>query len=371
MIEEYAVVLVLLAIYLSECIFFPSGSASLFRRSIRGHGIVLPVGAVTGNHQLVVENLLPQTGSVFVAEPAPPLISPSGVCCFLNGSENRVAGYVDFADAGFFSSKDCSVSSGSTFVCSSGTAQQAERLSDLLARIKASAISERDTLITDGFQHMLDTRRAGRRWRAYQRACGLLSLDSWTLFGTLVALFAMLALFRFQLVAAWPLAVLALIVMPHSVYVFFRVHLMLFPQKSHERWKEVALMILTPPACIRAGDFIARELFAGFHSLAVSRVLLDEDGSRGFTARTLREIIYPLNVDDPYNSSEAAEWAKKKWAAVVWEWAEREFGDPLQLVGAPEKLTEGCICYCPRCLTQYLLLRNSCSDCPGVALKLF
>jgi hypothetical protein len=368
-INEYVLVLVLIAIYLSECIFFPSAGATLLKGSIRGSRFVLPAAASTFGYRLAVESPLPQAGSIFVAEPAPPLISPSGVLCFSKGLENRAALYVDFADEGCFLSKDCSVSNGSELICASGTAEQAAHLSDLLTNIKASDMDKRDALITDGFRRMLDTRRAGRRWRAYQRAFGFLSLDSWVLFGAFVSLIAMIAFFKLPLVTAWPLAVLSLILVPHSAYVFFRVHLLLFPNKTHERWKQIALMILTPLACVRGGDFITRELFAGFHSLAVSRVLLDEAGSRSFTARTLRELIYPIVTEYPH--CEAAEWAKRKWAAVVWEWSEQEFGDPQCLIHAPKKISEGCICYCPRCLAQYLFLRNSCSDCPGVTVRNF
>src|SRR5258708_3923853 len=157
------------------------------------------------------------------------------------------------------------------------------------------------------------------------------------MFGTLVALFAMLVLFRFQAVAAWPLAVLILLVIPHTAYVFYRVHVIFFRRKVEDRWRQIALMFLTPPACIRASDFIAHELFAGFHSLAVSRVLLNDVESRDFAARTLREMMYPLDIDDRNNSSVAAEWAKAKWMTVVWEWMENEFGDPRQLIDAPQK----------------------------------
>jgi hypothetical protein len=371
-IDEYALVLVLLAVYLSECIFLSSGHATLFRRSIRENWRVSPPRyPVTLIYRLVVEGLLPQLGSVFVAEPAPPLISPSGVFYFPHIGETGSARYIDFADAEPFVSKDCSVWSGAAFVCSSGTTHQAQWLAALLTEIKASDVTRRDALITSSFHRMLDVRRAARRWRAFQRVSGFLSLGSWMSFGVLGALFAMLVVFRFQLVAAWPLGILALIVIPQTAYVFYRVHLMFFRQKSQERWKQIALMFLTPPACMRAGDFIARELFAGFHPLAVSRVVLDEFESRSFTARTLREMMYPLDIDDQGTSSEAAEWARRKWMTIVREWAEREFGDPRQLIGVPRKATPNCICYCPRCLTQYVFSRSCCSDCPDVPVEPF
>ncbi len=372
MINEFALILVLFAVYLSECIFLPSGHASLFKRSIRGRWRVsLPTSPATSLYRVVVEGLLPQLGSVFVAEPAPPLISLSGVCCFLGRADTASPKYIDFANTEPFLSKGCTVSSGSEVVCFSGTAQQAHLLSELLAKVKVSDSTRRDALITADLRRMLNTRRAAQRWKAYQKASGFLSLGSWTMFGTLVALFAMLVLFRFQAVAAWPLAVLILLVIPHTAYVFYRVHVIFFRRKVEDRWRQIALMFLTPPACIRASDFIAHELFAGFHSLAVSRVLLGNVESRDFAARTLREMMYPLDIDEPNDSSGAAEWAKAKWMKLVWEWIEQEFGDPRQLIDAPRKATAGCVCYCPRCLTQYLFLRGFCSDCPGVTVKSF
>ena len=372
MTNEFALTLVLVAVYVSDCIFLPSGHALLFKCSIRGRWRVsLPTSPITSTYRIVVEGLLPQLGSVFVSEPAPPLISPSGVHCFAGRADTGSAKYIDFADAEPFLSKDCTVLTGSEVVCSSGSAQQAQLLSELLSKVKASESIRRDALITADFRRMLNTQRAARRWRAYQKASGFLSLGSWTMFGTLVALFAMLAVFRFQAAAAWPLAVLILIVIPHTAYVFYRVHLIFFRRKVEDRWKQIVLMFLTPPACIRASDFIAHELFAGFHSLAVSRVLLDDVESREFAARTLREMMYPLDIGAHNDSSEGAEWAKGKWMTVVWEWMEHEFGDPRQLIDAPRKANAGCVCYCPRCLTQYLFLRNSCSDCPGITVKPF
>lgn len=361
----------LLAVYLSECIFFSSGRASLFKRPIRGNGSASsPLCLVISTYKVVIEGFLPRIGSVFVAEPAPPLISPSGVCCSPYRTDG-FARYIDFSDAESFLVKDCSVWSGSKFVCCSGTSQQAQRLSNLLDEVRASDITEREALITASFHKMLNTGGAARRWKAYQRASALLSFGSWTLLGAFVSLFALLVFFRFQLIAVLPLAVFALVFIPHTAYLFYRVHLMFFRQNVHERWKQIVLMFLMPPACIRASDFIAHELFAGFHSLAVSRVLSDDNESRNFTGRTLREMMYPTDSDNESSSSEAAVWAKRKWMAVVWEWAEQEFGDPRQLLGVPKKTSESCICYCPRCLTQYLLSRSYCADCPGVAVVPF
>jgi len=269
-IDEYALILVLFAIYISECIFSPSRDASLFRRSMRGHWVATSrTSQATFKYRLVVENLLPRQGSILVAEPAPPLIGPSGICCVQKRTETQVANCITFTEAGPFISKDCVVSSGSMFVCSLATATQAEHVAELLTTAKASNTTERDSLITHFFHQMLDTRRAVRRWKAFKKASRLLSVSSWALFGTLMALSIMLVLLRFQFAAAWPLTVVILVFLPRTVFLFYRIHIIFFRDKSSERWKQIALMLLTPPTAIRAGDLMAREIFSGFHSLAV------------------------------------------------------------------------------------------------------
>jgi hypothetical protein len=369
-IDEYALILVLFAIYLSECIFFPSRDASLFKRSILGYWKVAK-SSLTSRFRLVVENLLPRLGGTLLAESAPPLISPLGICCSQRGMGTRLAYCIDLADAGPFTYKDCDVLCGSRFVCSSVSAEQAVRLAELLTQVKASTIAERDSLITHAFHQLLDTRRAARRWKAYKKASKLLSFDTWALFGVLVALSVTLGPLRFQFAAAWPLALVTLVSLPHTAYLFYRIHLIFFRDKAQARWKQVALMFLTPTAAIRAGDLISREIFSGFHSLAVARVVLSEPESRAFTANTLREMSHPVDSNDEEGVSQVAKWARHRWASVVWAWTEKEFGDPRTLIQAPRKERASCVCYCPRCLAQYVVSRNYCADCPGVATQAF
>lgn len=373
MIDEYALILVLFAIYLSECVFFPSPDALLFSRSIGGSWRVdpTPPPQVTSRYRLVVEGLLPLRGGIVVAESEPPLISPSGICCSQRTGAVQIGQCIDLPEAGPFTSKDCAVWSGPTQVLSLATADQAQHLVELLSRVKASSIPERDSLITHTFHRMLDTRRAARRWKAYKKVSRLLALDSWILFCTLLVFSVVLAPLRFQLAAAWPLAIIALVVLPHTAYLFYRIHLMFFPHKALERWKQIALMFLTPPAAIRASDLIAREIFAGFHSLAVARVLLDDVKSRDFTTRILREMLYPLDQQNGEETPEVAKWTRQRWTSIVWEWTRQEFGDPQKLIHTPPKESPTCVCYCPRCLTQYVALRSYCSDCPTVATLSF
>ena len=370
MIDEYALILVLFAIYLSECIFFPSGDASLFKRSILGYWTVAK-SSVASRFRLVVENLLPRLGGTLLAESAPPLISPLGICCSQNGVGVRSAHCIDLDDAGPFTYKDYDVLSGSSFVCSSVTAEQAARLAELLTRVKASSIAERESIITHAFHQLLDTRRAARRWKAYKKASKLLSFDTWALFGVLIVLSVTLGPLRFQFAAAWPLAIVTLVLLPHTAYLFYRIHSIFFRDGAQARWKHVALMFLTPTAAIRASHLIEREIFSGFHSLAVARVVLSETESRAFTASTLREMSYPLDSNDEKSVSQAAKWARHRWASVVWAWTEKEFGDPQTLIQAPCKESASCVCYCPRCLAQYVVSRNYCADCPGVATQAF
>jgi len=380
--DEYWVILVLLAIYLSECIYFPPVQASLFQISTwRNWSVLVPPSPATAWYRLVVESPFPQLGVALLAEPAPPLLSPSGVYYSAGPPAAQVLHHLNFADAEPFRAIEASIVSGAIAtsanasspisVYRTATAQHAEDFSSLFARIQASDVSKREALITNAFRKLLSTRRPTSRWKAYRKACAFLFPVSWALFGSLVALLAMLWTFRFPFLIVWPLSIFAVSLIPHTAYVFYRIHRMFYKQNATERRKQMILLFLTPPACIRVSYLLARELFAGSHSLAVARVVLDEAASRDFTARTLRELTYPLNPGPANSQSEDLAWATNKWKSAVWEWTEQEFGNPRRLLKPPKRTTPDCIRYCPRCLAQYVLAKEACSDCSGVALQRF
>ena len=182
-------------------------------------------------------------------------------------------------------------------------------------------------------------------------------------------LLTMVAWVGLRLPALWPLGLIVVLLVADTIYTFNKVHRFLFPENTDERWKQIVLMILTPTASIRAKDFLLRELFAGFHFLVVARVILDSSQACIFTARVLRELTNPLSTGGSTDKCKAVEWTETEWRTVVWEWAEKEFGNPHKLIGAPEKLAPDCLCYCPRCLTQYMFVRTHCADCPGVVVR--
>jgi hypothetical protein len=321
--------------------------------------------------RLVFESPLPGLGSIVLGEAHPPPFSPSGICCILRSHSNSTVGVLEYSEVNKISSINCLVRADATEITSAGTVEHAKYLAKLLSRLKESSILEREVAINATLRKMLDTRAAGRRWRAYRRLSSYLFLGSWILFGMLVLFVVQVIVFRFRLGGMWPLAVTAVLLIAHVVCVFKRVHKILFPGCSAARWKQVILMILTPTTCIRVNDFLAQELFAGFHFLVVARVMLNEGECRKVTSRALRELTYPADLDGCKDNCAVSEWVTLNWRHAIERWIGQEFGSVEKLLEAPARSSPKSILYCPRCLTQYVFMKSHCSDCPRVSLQHF
>jgi hypothetical protein len=317
---------------------------------------------------LVCESPLPGLGSIVLGESQPPPFSPSGICCIRESHSKTASGLLEYADVSRFSFTNHLVLADATEIASAGTVEHARYLAELLSQVKESTISERELAINANLRKMLDTRSAGRRWRAYRRLSSYLFLVSWMLFGILVLFVVQVMVLRFRLSGTWPLAVSAVLLITHIVCVFKRVHEVLFPRSSAERWKQVMLMILTPTTCIRVNDFLIHELFAGFHFLVVARVMLNEAEARKVTSRALRELTYGADLEGCKDNCDAAEWVNLNWRLAVEKWIGQEFGNVEGFLESPAKSSSKSILYCPRCLTQYVVIKSHCADCPKVSL---
>jgi hypothetical protein len=140
-------------------------------------------------------------------------------------------------------------------------------------------------------------------------------------------------------------------------------HRKAFPERRFERRLHAFLMLIAPPGAIRAHDALSRDALAGFHPLAVARVLLPPQRFEAFARRTLLELRHP----EP--GAELPGLQAPLLAAC--ERLVRDAGLDLEALLAPPAPEEGCRSYCPRCRTQYALNQGRCSECVEQLLVAF
>ncbi len=155
----------------------------------------------------------------------------------------------------------------------------------------------------------------------------------------------------------WLLAAL-LAVQAGGLVAFARAHARLWPGERGPRRGQLAALALSPPGLMRAADLLTRDLFAGRAGLAVACVLLERAPFERLAGRALRAARHPA----PGDSRELHELERFLRAQRL---------EPDALDAPPERLGEDCLCYCPRCQTQFVIEAGSCESCSGIALVPF
>jgi len=211
------------------------------------------------------------------------------------------------------------------------------------------------------FGALLNTRRAARLWALYRRhttllvfACQLQVLVVFVL-SPLVAY----AITPYALVFLFPVW-MYLHVLTVCSFVRLTRHRIFRPAS---RGEEIATLLLSPPLALRASALILRELFAGFHWLAVVSVTSNAESALRLSTEYLRELDYPTAAEQEMRTDEGEAWRAAACSLVA-----NRYGTSAQLPGAAA--SHGGERYCPRCGTQFTLSVEMCNDC-GIKLLSF
>jgi hypothetical protein len=126
--------------------------------------------------------------------------------------------------------------------------------------------------------------------------------------------------------------------------------------RQSDRGVALAVTAVSPWASVRAPDRLGKGLLDGFHPAAVAQALFEGREWTNFVAARLRESAFvPEGETD----------GSRAWNA----WALQLGFDPRALLAPPER-EDHSASYCPRCLAQFKVSRELCSDC-GVPLTAF
>jgi hypothetical protein len=151
---------------------------------------------------------------------------------------------------------------------------------------RAEAIT---TLISSAFdkeviRRLLDEPR--RQNRPLRRAANALL---WFLF-----VVAPGVLWEIGVVMAWiPLGVVLVALLAVTVLLFHCAHLALYPEAEEERHHQFLILLLYPPAAIRACDALSRPQFERSHPLALASVVCPAPRFRSYARQTLLDLRHP------------------------------------------------------------------------------
>ncbi|MBX2810670.1 MAG: hypothetical protein KTR25_02625 [Myxococcales bacterium] len=184
----------------------------------------------------------------------------------------------------------------------------------------------------------------------------LVSLGSFIGFFYVPAMWAHWYLFVLVTVALWV----------HVLVEFSRVHRRFYPTAVGDRVTKLFMLGVSLPALAHARTFLARDLFVGFHPLAVGCVLLRGPTLHRFAADIWNDVKNPTHGIGTRSEAEVERQAMIRSHRAL---LENEGLGTQSLEAIPDEWAQrGFLGLCPRCRSVYEVAEGTCSDCVGVAL---
>lgn len=373
MSEGYALILLLCALYLSECFLL------IRKRSI---AIVSPWGwrwkvAVSSSFlssargSLILLNPLLPLGRVFVCHLSPISISPEGVCAFNLQSVLRL-GRPDQSSQVFTFDEITRCSTDGNFLdindarfVECGDKDQARALAELINSAVRSTPAERDRLLRGYIAKRFDGNAVSLRLTGEKLRLNVMRASC---LGFFLLLFFVVPV-GVGIYGLEPLIIpTALMMVAFAVYIsvlFFLVHRRLYPELREERVSHLVKMIFCPPGAIRAADVLTADLLTSYDPVVVASLFHSPDTDE-FIGSYARDLKFPIKDDltEPH-SAKIAQWYRAQLLDRVLEHLQKT-GHRRVFLGPEIGAENGS--YCPRCLGRFQVTSGECVDCPGVSL---
>ena len=247
----------------------------------------------------------------------------------------------------------------------------ADFLASLIQHLASLPPSRREPAIEAALAGLTDVDAVVRRFDQARRATRALR---WTCTLLFLYLFTLLPALVWWEVPYQILEVLAgyLILLTFVKVGFYAAHRRLRPHDPLGRWKQLAVMLLSPADAVHARDPLFRDLVSTVHPLTAALALCPEREARTFARRVLLDLRHPLAEfcpsDDPARRETEA-WFRSRLGRALEDLVRRQGLDPDELIRPPPPEEAGCRSYCPRCDGQFLHAAGACPYCPGVALR--
>lgn len=378
--EGQTLLLVLVLLYLSECVIWVKRQSVAFMAGLGGTGrIAFPhpwLGNANGG--LLFLNPLPPAGKVFLSHLTPISISPTGICAF--NLQTLSSGARSAIQTGRFLSfskiKQAGIDGAYLLVnkerfAKCATAGQARKLSTLIESMAKASPANREVFARSWIVKQFDVNEAATRLREGKRSINLIQGVGWAFFVFLFVLAPILVTLAGLLQVLLLLAILMLIAAIRIATLFFSVHKKLYPEEKSERLEGTVKMILCPPASMRAADILTRNMLAEFSPIVLADLLTGNRG-RQFVRAFVLDLQYPLKHEVLDETARATiNWAAAEQLKSCLAYVNSgRFRDAETLL-APVQREGNSLSYCPRCGCQFVVHSVDCPDCPGVELVAF
>ena len=355
--ELVSLFLIVLLIYVVQCICWVTPRSIVFTLDLRGRGKRKLQGYVWNAHDTagVLANPFPPLTPLTAAQWPAFELTPDALQ--FSGKAGELVS-IPWEKLEVIHSESRLKCNGS--VVFKGSEVQVLQYVALLGNLRSAARARRAEIIQDWLRRMMKIQAASRRILVFTGRSRWLRILANLQFFFLFLLLP-LGFYRFGTLIWWR-ALLILVVLSLAITLeFWTLHKMLFPSATEQRFKTAAVTTLSPVAAIRACDVIARDLLAGYHPLAVAGAILPADDFRRFAGQQFRLCRFGDYLDQQYQGGlqKAMEQAIRKSKL-----------NPQELLRPPEA-DSGCVMYCPRCLAQYTKNREECADCGYESLAPF
>ncbi len=379
MSDNQILFIILILLYLTNCVLWTSRDSFVFRTMWNLNWKVLQGEIYVGawDYRLIFLNPILLPGNFFVCHILPICVSRYGATYLTpetgsTESRNERVGYLDFDKIHkVHSAGQIVLADGIPFLKTHSEAY-AWHLADFLDSIRACVPDQRDATIETRLSVMMDADLAVFRIRQYRRQCRMLHLCSSALFVAVFALFPSIV-WHWGLLRPAPFMFTYLVLnLCCSAWLFRNAHACLYPLQSEGRWSQVATILLSPPAAIRACDLLLKDLLCGFHPLVIARITCNDSEFVGLASRVLREIVSPPLVGGPSADdliSQCRNSHRERLGRILEKFIAKTGMDPTELLAPPARQSKVCLSYCPRCRVQFTRATGFCNDCKGVALQ--
>lgn len=372
MTDLEALFVVLVAVYISQCISWVPPHAFAFSRTFRGRWVAgAPEIAFSGwKIKGVVANPIPFFAGLAIAQPEPVAVTPQGILLPGENAELHAASWhvVPWESIQTFSRQGDWVLADGRRIHQAISPSEARRLRRLLASWKKQGCSW--AVLEKEWKRRLDAKAVQERLQELRAATGWVLMFSNALFLLLFGVVPVYIWAGARTVAWINLLFVTLLMIGGSVFTFRKAYRKLYPEEREGLFSETLTIALSPFAAMRARDALTRNLLESFDPLAVTVSLLAKADFDVFAGKTYRQIVFPLpdspDVSEPI-AQEARDLREMRNRCRL-AFLKKQVGDLARFVAPPVADSTQSRSYCPRCHAQFRLESGNCSDCRGIAL---
>lgn len=379
MTELQSLFVILVVVYVTQCVSWVAPHAVVFSRNYRGRwregapDLELSAWKTTG----ALANLLPFFSGVVVASPEPLALTPEAVFPTPQSDPAPGASTAETPRHIPFSAIKKIAAQGERVTCNGREIHRATSAAEArhvaahlrsLAKLKQTA---RAAAIEKELKRQFDTEAIRARLEEYCKATRWVGRLSNLLF---VVLFMIVPAYIWfgVITLAW-LALLAVTVLIIAALArsFSRAHRQLHPDDSESRWTDSLTVALSPFAAIRSRDALARNLLATFDPLVIASVLLPAAAFEQAAARATRHLHFPVSSSSESASEEwrvPQAWFQRARNGAIENFLKENCGDLQKFLKPPAPNSKESRSYCPRCHSQFRVDSGECNDCRGVLL---